>query len=459
MALATTVLGEDVPLTPEFPRAVVDLEKIRDQNYDQSVPRMRSHGWFLASQLFQSAAGCLAPLWVTWETDVSVLAGARDNVFSCSSSATRNWIFSKRGKELSTHTSLTTGAKRSGVSTRHPQSLVGNVNVVSFTLFNQRLSDQLRAKSAIDGHTLAPIDIPRATREVRDLISHWNEIDKPIRDLSIQPLPTESIAIKTAWWPLTRKLDFQIPVFNPADSKLSEPYPPKDWGSLAVVDLSMAQSCAPTKSPKPVNTAQFPKYSSEKVFVYQLCSQTSADSFNRISGCSSEDCKVENYDYIALVGFHFTTRELPDWIWGTLWWKPNKGAASDWKSNQTKPSYWDSYELDITFDMVKPYDREKKPKIIFNPYLEAGLEGGMQSNCVHCHRQAAWQRWDPIVGSPGQVIDPGDSNIFKGRIKTDFLWTLTRRPSRDVFRDEQRLGSASERSRISLLLLKLRSLF
>jgi hypothetical protein len=47
---------------------------------------------------------------------------------------------------------------------------------------------------------------------------------------------------------------------------------------------------------------------------------------------------------------------------------------------------------------------------------------GIESNCMSCHRAAAWGPNAKYVANG--VIDPGDPQFFTGNTKTDFLWGL-----------------------------------
>ncbi len=50
------------------------------------------------------------------------------------------------------------------------------------------------------------------------------------------------------------------------------------------------------------------------------------------------------------------------------------------------------------------------------------MPGGMKSNCMTCHRMSAWPPL-PKVTTPGTI--PDWDPRFAGKIKLDFLWTLS----------------------------------
>ena len=78
--------------------------------------------------------------------------------------------------------------------------------------------------------------------------------------------------------------------------------------------------------------------------------------------------------------------------------------------------------MNVSYDMDSPREADGSPHVNFNPYLEALKAGGMKSNCMTCHRLAASPQL-PQDTTPG-AISIGDPR-FAGRIKLDFLWTLT----------------------------------
>lgn len=147
------------------------------------------------------------------------------------------------------------------------------------------------------------------------------------------------------------------------------------------------------------------------------------------------------------VGMHVTTKEIPNWTWQTFWWAadpkdPQHGA--DRPSTVRAP--WSNYNMVTAYFMVTPPgDPSGEPLIGFNPYLETNLKGdlevsdgkkvhwtGVSSNCMSCHRLAAWQQ-NPKGPKPNTphyrpdgFIDPGDSTLFGGYTKLDFLWSVTR---------------------------------
>lgn len=142
-----------------------------------------------------------------------------------------------------------------------------------------------------------------------------------------------------------------------------------------------------------------------------------------------------------LLGFHFTTRELDNWVWGTFWWhdRPNDGPYASGRPPSLPPP-WNNYLMDTAYDMDNPPEHDGGPKIVYNFYLEGGQTGGTRSNCVTCHRRALWGpntwAWRLTLDSPSPV--PPEVIMVRGSIaatrtylpeydqsvKLPFLWTL-----------------------------------
>ncbi|WP_457661204.1 hypothetical protein [Sinorhizobium medicae] len=50
--------------------------------------------------------------------------------------------------------------------------------------------------------------------------------------------------------------------------------------------------------------------------------------------------------------------------------------------------------MDIAYDMDLPKETNGTPNAVFNPWLEAHFENGVNSNCMTCHQRAVWTEPD-----------------------------------------------------------------
>lgn len=160
----------------------------------------------------------------------------------------------------------------------------------------------------------------------------------------------------------------------------------------------------------------------------------------------------------VLLALHVTGKEISNWTWQTFWWSPTPDDSLGYDRPPTIAPPWDNYQMNTAYQMVTPERARAKgtPRVAYNPYLETSLCSspvpahstqapctgsswyGVQSNCMSCHRQAAWK--DTVVFDPGtkrwvnsltapayvpaQFVDPGDPATFRTYTKTDFLWSV-----------------------------------
>jgi hypothetical protein len=128
-----------------------------------------------------------------------------------------------------------------------------------------------------------------------------------------------------------------------------------------------------------------------------------------------------------LVALHYTTKEIPDWVWATFWWhdKPNDGPFAAHRPDQVG-GVWRNYLMDTAYSMDTPREADGKPHAVYNPWLEARFRNGTVSNCMTCHRRAIYSglpkdaAFLPVTrGTP-----PAGDARFTDATKLDFLWSV-----------------------------------
>lgn len=190
-------------------------------------------------------------------------------------------------------------------------------------------------------------------------------------------------------------------------------------------------------------------------FYNVLITQEQADSFSTFALESGDDLGEDNKgdsasvadlvkpgNYALLMAMHVTGKEVNKWTWQTFWWShfpDNALYGKDRPSTITGP--WDNYNMRTAYYMVAPANTPfgGEPLISYNPYLETNLSGtvpmeniadssirwyGVFSNCMSCHRMAAYPSSNYV---PDGYIDPADSFKFSANTKTDFLWSIPTR--------------------------------
>lgn len=153
-----------------------------------------------------------------------------------------------------------------------------------------------------------------------------------------------------------------------------------------------------------------------------------------------------------LVAMHVTGKETVNWTWQTFWWSPTPNDSLGADRPATIRAPWDNYQMQVAYWMTNPPAAKARGKgnIAFNPYLETSLGGvidtngvrnrpwyGPQTNCMSCHRMAAWKDTTYHQGTdsaaygpanppyvPASWVDAGNATFLQGYTKTDFLWSV-----------------------------------
>jgi hypothetical protein len=141
-------------------------------------------------------------------------------------------------------------------------------------------------------------------------------------------------------------------------------------------------------------------------------------------------------DYAILVAMHVSSREIDNWTWQTFWWSIDKPHIPESVRDRV-PAPFDHYDVAVGYSFTTGPDSVSGLNVVcFNPYLEADFDNstfaspgqlGIESNCMSCHRAAAW----PPPNFPSQpnaayftangILRPDDP-YFQGTTKVDFLW-------------------------------------
>ena len=190
--------------------------------------------------------------------------------------------------------------------------------------------------------------------------------------------------------------------------------------------------------------------------------------------------QIEAGDYAVLTSMHIATRESDDWTWQTFWWQPLRNNLSHKERAQKLASRGLSeavlahiertpelailkhFNLGVGYSNTTP---DGKDVICSNPYLEGAFampealngvfgktqtdgvnvflrdaqdnalkpyvkEGrGLKTNCMTCHRAAAYPPPEDNGLVKGKYPDYGELSasdpIFKGRLTTHYLWGLS----------------------------------
>ena len=139
-------------------------------------------------------------------------------------------------------------------------------------------------------------------------------------------------------------------------------------------------------------------------------------------------------DYAILVCMHVSGREIDNWTWQTFWWSFDKPRIPERVRSRVAAPF-DHYGVAVGYSFTTGPDSVSGLNVVcFNPYLEADFGNstfvkpgqlGIESNCMSCHRAAAW----PAPNLPNNasyltangILRPDDP-YFRGMTKVDFVW-------------------------------------
>jgi hypothetical protein len=256
---------------------------------------------------------------------------------------------------------------------------------------------------------------------------------------AVPAFPAASVVLKTVWWPVAKDQATALPVWDP------ESNPPRKNGNLFTT-WARVVAVDPTRTNVPPNETKSVFFMGKQFPDAHL---VGLDAFNsvKLDAQAVQNAmqnprlaqavqialgrSLQEGDFVVLVATHLTTKEIDDWVWGTLWWHDRADAgpfAADRPAKVT--GIWRNFLMSASYDLNLPLESDGKPHITFNPWLEAGFPdqgfgSGVVSNCMNCHNRASYPldiNFLPIQrGNPDLQGDPA---YAAGRLRPDFLWSL-----------------------------------
>ena len=241
------------------------------------------------------------------------------------------------------------------------------------------------------------------------------------------------IAVKTVWAsvPITAvSPTLQIWDDQPLDGKRN---PVGGWKHPARLDLTHPDTCVFPAKLDPNHWAPGGGPSmSLGCFYYMTVQQADLDNLTKDDGSIINQAAAGvavDRAYLVLMGFHIAARAANSnsWTWQTFWWS---GATFDTQDAeapllagnplQDQPK-WSHYVMKTMID-TQP----------FNPYLEAQLANGKDSDCVSCHSRATYYASPPNTASQVTAFFQnaqdcaliGACTAAPKGLQTDSLWTL-----------------------------------
>jgi len=393
-----------IPPGFDFPADEKTLLDMRDR---QDVSGMRRHSWMVFAGMTQPVDASGEPVWETWfppeQTFVASSSGARPQ-----------GLHGTRLRFEVLHQLHHRGAR--------PQAL--GAELASFTLFNGDTRDWVQ-KNAL-----------YSTQALDALNAHFDSSKTPVAQREVKEFPRTAVSLKAVWLivksPANSSQMTGVPVWDPPQNvPVPDPssHPPQTWSRFVAVDAS-GNAVAPGTKGTAVFGAMHPNspvVSINRFYSIRLTDPAVVQGLHRLSNVMNART-AQLGDYVVLLGLHYTTKEIPQWVWSTFWWHDR---PDDPPFGADRPSavsgVWRNYRMTTTYSMDAPKEKNGTPPIAFNPYIEGALTpdqygSGIQSNCMSCHQQAVHPSDLSFMLRRG-TLNP-DNATFQGKTKTDFAWSI-----------------------------------
>jgi len=404
--------------------------------------RLREHSWNVFAGMTQPASrpwirstpGPKKPIWLTWHSV--------DETFPSSSGGGNKRRLDMDEFQLERSLQLESAGAQKILTD------AGCGTPVVSVFFNEAAYHHISTPQSWDGkESLSDCDVSTPTTSTLSHVVVMNSkpskkryvkelnrmFDQSLARAGVRAFPPEAIAVKAVWWAIPNSSHAKyaaLPVWDgvPEDAKSKAPaYPFCKWPRIVIVDPDLSHP-DPVTPPDPVSFEgkawKDVRTLSIRDFFYYTMDDREAAAWN--TARSGDMPVAQAGDYAVLVAMHYTTKEIVNWTWATFWWhdRPDNGRFARNRPSTVKGE-WAHYLMDVSYDMDLPREKDGTPHICFNPWLEASMPGGTESNCVTCHRLAVWPpgHADPVLR--GNI--PVDHPLFDLKAKLDYLWSIARR--------------------------------
>jgi hypothetical protein len=260
------------------------------------------------------------------------------------------------------------------------------------------------------------------TAVMQDLNESWTKTSPPtpLADRKVQDFDDQSIMLKPTYQIISGTSASLVPYWA-GPSFSSNPSAPAftTWTNKMLV--------VPPGLP-PVKIVGVPVVPVDDFYHFKLNKQE-AEYIN-----SMQQGTFQEGDYAILVAMHVSSREIDNWTWQTFWWSIDKPKIPE-RVRARVAAPFDHYDVAVGYSFTTGPDSVSGLNVVcYNPYLEADFDNstfekpgqlGIESNCMSCHRAAAW----PAPNLPNNaayftangILRPDDP-YFQGMTKVDFVW-------------------------------------
>lgn len=268
----------------------------------------------------------------------------------------------------------------------------------------------------------------------------------PWEKRNVPESPRAGIVLKIVYWPIKQDAPTPLPMWDFDPEHRISPQDPEPANPNTtwkrVVAISPTAVAKDQDVPIEFNGKQYQAHlvSLDRLRHYTLDEQQAATLRDNVFFAASVDLvfgpkrPIRAGDHVALVAMHVATKEIPDWVWGSIWWHdaPDDGPLATYRPPDIR-GVWRNYLMTSTFDFYTPKEPDGSPSIAYNPWLEAVDPNGISSNCMSCHARASWPGVCSTVVTRGandpfynaQEFKTGKDPAYDGtRTHLDFLWSI-----------------------------------
>ncbi len=321
--------------------------------------------------------------------------------------------------------------------------VTGNAGLLlTFNRFTQEMKDHVWTNSYYLKQTLT------------DLNNSWTATT-PVAQRAIKPFPNTSIMTKPVFWIISGTEPTMVPYWNglSSNASTSTTNPSNDtWKQCVLADPTgkakndvdrICNEGNPGQTTMKAGTYVVMPVSAQPAQSAFYAFQLTQDEVNDLAQYADElgnsnESMPKVGDFALLVATHVSSREIDNWTWQTFWWQPNPSQlAADPPTAMSPPSTipkpWNQYAGCTAYYMVTPPGSlTGQGRLCYNPYLETDLKHlkgmnktgdgyGVQSNCMTCHRAAAWTTNSYAIAFQ---LNPDDKTWFATNTKVDFAWSM-----------------------------------
>lgn len=315
-------------------------------------------------------------------------------------------------------------ADADGVFAEHGAQSADTAPLV-YTLYNAAAYRHIRRHRLFEQATLRRLrETPSTLRDAQGRIM-------------IPPFPRDAMVVKTAWWPARGDGLTPLPVWDAqANPAIRAGNNFLGWRRVVAIDARGSRPRASKErlafGGKSRDVSAFVALDSFHQIVVDdtLALRLQSDAALRKLAPLVLGRSLRAGDRLLLLGVHVATRQIDDWIWGTLWWHDaaQSGAYAAGRPADLAPP-WRNYLLDVAFDASLPAAPDGGPHVTYNPWFEArfpdaGRGGGTTSNCMTCHRRASYPAAPFLPVTRGEPDLAHDAAFAADRVSTNLLWSL-----------------------------------